>query len=285
MTIAFKLTLIAVQIYCLLMPVPATATQDVIWVTVEGSAEVIDGNVEKARESAIENAEQKAIRDVIVANISLESLLVNLKLSGTMVGAIPHGKIIESQIIDEKADSIIGKIENTSSHFYKVKLKAGVIESTTSEDKAFQIEAKLNQSDFLDGDEMQIHLNSTEDCFYSIFILMENEKVLKLIPNRFRENNFLESNRAYKIPDIEDNQKDIILRVYVPPNKSFTKEAVYILALKQPFYLDNTDIQEGIYGIYSGQSVFIDELINEIIDIPLEDRAEVLIPYTIIKSN
>ena len=54
-----------------------------------------------------------------------------------------------------------------------------------------------------------------------------------------------------------------------------------MLALQQPFDFDNTDIQEGVFGMYNGQTAFIEDLIRQIVGIPLGERAEQLIQYQI----
>lgn len=274
---------LAVMLVFLMLPGYTAATQDITWVMVEAAAPIVGDNVEQAREAAIEIAEWKAIEEAVVVNISMETLLVNLKLSGSMIGAIPYAEIVESEIIEENDGSQSGD-QATSSPMYRIKMKAGVVEKFEGHDPSFQIEAALNKMHFTNGQEMEISLKTTKDCFYCIFILLEDQKVLKLIPNRYRTNNFLESNKAYTIPDAGDRVKGNIINVYTPPDKTVAKEAVYVLALMQPFDFDNTDIQEGVFGIYNGQTAFIGDLIRQIVGIPLGNRAEQLIQYQISKA-
>jgi len=274
---------LAVVIVFLMLPGLTAANQDIAWVMVEAAAPIVGNNVEQAREAAIEIAEWKAIEEAVVVNISMETLLVNLKLSGSMVGAIPYAEIVESEIIEENDGGQSGN-QATSSPMYRIKMKAGVVEKFEGHDPSFQIEAALNRTNFSNGQEMEISLKTTKECFYCIFILLEDQKVLKLIPNQYRTNNFLESNKAYTIPDAGDREKGIVLKVYTPPDKIVAKEAVYVLALQQPFDFDNADIQEGVFGIYNGQTAFIEDLIRQIVGIPLGDRAEQLIQYQISKA-
>ena len=275
---------LAVMIVFLLMPGHTAAIQDITWVLVEAAAPIVADNAEQAREAAIEIAEWKAIEEAVVVNISMESLLVNLKLSGSMIGAIPYAEIVESEIIEESDGSQSGG-QTGSSPMYRIKMNVGVVEKVEGHDPSFQIDAALNRTIFSNGQEMEISLKPTKDCFYCIFILLEDQKVLKLIPNQYRTNNFLESNKAYTIPDTEDRQKGIVLKVYTPPDKTVAKEAVYVLALRQPFDFENTDIQEGVFGVYNGQTAFIEDLIRQIVGIPLGERAEQLIQYQISRAS
>jgi len=188
------------MIVILMLPSYTAASQDITWVMVEAAAPIVGDNVKQAREAAIEMAEWKAIEEAVVVNISMETLLVNLKLSGSMIGAIPYADIVETEIIEENEE---GQSDGqpASSPMYRIKMKAGVVENFKGHDPSFQIEASLNRTNFSNGQEMEINLKTTKDCFYCIFILLEDQKVLKLIPNQYRTYNFLESNKAYTIPD------------------------------------------------------------------------------------
>lgn len=277
---AFMPPFLAVMVVFLMLPGYTAANQDITWVTVEAAAPIVGDNVEQAREAAIELAERKAIEEAVVVNISMETLLVNLKLSGSMIGAIPYAEIVESEIIEENDGNQPGG-QTASSPMYRIQMKVGVVEKFEGHDPSFQIEAALNKLHFTNGQEMEISLKTTKDCFYCIFILLEDQKVLKLIPNQYRSNNFLEANKAYTIPDAGDREKGIVLKVYTLPDKSVAKEAVYVLALQQPFDFGNTDIKAGVFGLYNGQTAFIEDLIRQIVGIPLRDRSEQLIQYQV----
>jgi len=91
----------------------------------------------------------------------------------------------------------------------------------------------------------------------------------------------LTANETFSFPDENDKSRGIELRVHTPEDKDAVTESIYILALKQPFELHAERFQEGIYGIYDGQTAFMKDLIKEIVGIPLSERAEKLIQYTI----
>ena len=68
-------------------------------------------------------------------------------------------------------------------------------------------------------------------------------------------------------------------------------ESLYILALKHPLNLNDIDIQEGIMGpnnnqesFMNDQTSFMSDLIKEVVNIPLKERAEKLISYQIHKK-
>jgi hypothetical protein len=281
----------ALLMACLMVPLQVSQLyanqnqphQGITWVTVEGSAPIIGKNSENARDKAISEAQKKAIDSVVVSDISLDDLLVNLKLAGSMVGTIPYAEIVETIILEEGPAPTENDSPDATGLQYNLKAKIGVAVEVTGSDPAFAIEAFLNKTTFLDGEEMTITLKPTTDCFYSIFILFEDHKVLKLIPNRYRTDNFLAANTMYTLPDKADRARGILFRVVAPKEKESVSESVYVVALKQPMEFNSSPIQEAVFGIYDGQTAFIKDLIRQIIHIPLRERAEKLIQYQIRK--
>lgn len=268
-------------ILCNGLLVSSLMAQDLIWVTVEGKAPIVNISVEEARSRAIEDAERQAIEEAIGMDISAETLIVNLRLSGSILGAIPHGRVIKKQILEEGEREIPKKGQETPPPLYWVKMKAGVGEEDTGIDHSFSLEASLNHSNFKEGDEMAIRLKPTKDCYCSVFNILEDEKVLRLIPNLFKQDNFLPANKTFFFPDDNDKGKGISLRAHVPEDKDTVTESIYVVALKQPLGLGTLKMEEGVFGLYDGQTVFMKELIREIIGIPLSERAEQFIQYTI----
>lgn len=164
-------------------------------------------------------------------------------------------------------------------------MKAPVAEETTGADPHFRLEASLNRSSFKDGDEMLISIKPTKDCYVSVFNILEDEKIVRLIPNRLKADNFLTANKTFSFPAGKDKRKGIILRAHTPEDKDAVTKTIYVLALKQPIDFNAGKFQEGIYGVYNGQTAFMNDLIKEIVGIPLSERAEKLVPYQISKSN
>lgn len=275
--------LIILLLHFALMSSPLIA-RDVEWITVEGAASMDHISKEEARKLAIEDAMRKAVQKAVGANISAQMLIVNLRLSGSIIGAIPYGKVIDQKILEEGVINQKNKGSDTISMIYKVRMKASVSEETTGSDPHFKIDASLNKTSFKDGDEMLIRIKPNEDCYISIFTIFDDEKVLRLIPNNFKKDNHLKANEVFLLPDDEDRKKGITIKVHAPKQKDNVSESIYVLALKQPFNLGNMDIQEGIFGLYDGQTAFMNDLIEEIVNIPLKERAEKLIPYQISKK-
>ncbi|UCH22047.1 MAG: DUF4384 domain-containing protein [Deltaproteobacteria bacterium] len=255
--------------------------QEIIWVTVEGTAPVKNQDKAAAKDRAIENALRNAVHEAVGSYITAETLVVNLRLSGSILGAIPYGKVIGKEIVEESIEKIPGQGQQKPGQVYRVKIRTGVVEETIGADPSFRLDASLNNASFINGDEMLIQVKPTKDCYVSVFNILEGEKILRLIPNRFKEQNFLPANATFSFPNKADRSKGVKLRVYTPENKDVVTESIYILALSRPVEFKSAGIQEGIYGVYKGQTAFMQDLIKEVVGIPLNERAEVLMQYEI----
>jgi hypothetical protein len=259
--------------------------QELIWVTVEGKAPVVSGDTEKARQQAIAAAEQQAVAEALAKGISVETLLVNLRLSGSIVGAIPSGKVAQKKILEERLVKAAKGDSNHPEQLFRVRIKAGVARDPDGQEPSFHLDAGINQSVFADGDELEIRVRSTKDCYFSIFNILEDQKVVRLLPNYLSQKNFLSTNENFAFPGSKDRQKGVKLVLHLPEKKTATTESIYILALTRPFELKSITVQEGIFGVFNGKTVFMKDLIREVVGIPLADRAEALMQYEIRKTK
>ncbi len=259
--------------------------RDLIWVTVEGEAPVVAGATDKARGQAIAAAERQAVAVALAKGISVNTLLVNLRLSGNIVGAIPFGRVVKKKILKEQLVNAANDEASQQAQRFHVRMRAGVVKETGGEDLSFHLDATINQSVFKDGDELEIHIRSTKDCYFTIFNILEDQKVIRLLPNYLSQKNFLAANESYIFPGTKDHHKGLRLRVHLPPKRAHVTESIYILALAHPFELKSINVREGIFGAFNGQTIFMQDIIREVVGIPIANRAEALIQYEIRKTS
>jgi uncharacterized protein DUF4384 len=271
----------AVFLLTALLAAPVLAQDDITWVTVEGRAAMERKSKDEARSVALEDALRRAREKVVVSSISVESLAVNFKLSGGIAALVPYLKVVDKTVLDEGLTNQATDGSATSSPTYRVLVKAGLVEESAGADPAFKLESSLNRASFVEGDEMKIRIKSTRDCYVSVFLILGDGKVLRLLPNRFTGTVFLKAGEAFSFPDEKDKRKGISLVVSMPDNPAASNESIYVLALKQPFSSDTAGLQEGIYGVYNGNTAFMNDLVKDIAGIPLRDRAEKLLQYQI----
>jgi hypothetical protein len=256
---------------------------ELVWVCVEGSAPIIGNTKESARRRAIQNAREKAVSRVVGTDISTEYLWANFRRNGSLAGAIPFVKVVESHVISEYTVSAISDDRDSMPETYKVELQAAVAEGTTGDDPHFEIKASLNRPIFIDGQNIRITMKASKDCYVWVFNILDDESVLRLVPNRFKAANALRAGKTYLFPSHTEVEQGMALKVHALEDRESTDEAVYILALKQPRDLRMEGIPVGIYNqfIVNNKTAFLKDLIADIITIPLDQRAETLIRYQI----
>lgn len=263
-------------------PNPAFAAETQ-WVTVEGLASIENITKQEARRRAIEDAMRSAVAMVAGVNILAESLLINYRLTGDIVKAIPHGKVLEKEMIEEDVDKVFQKGVTAPSLIYKVRMRIKVAKDSGSRDPYFNLEASCNRAAFKEGDEMQIKIRPTKECYLYLFNILEDDKVIRLLPNSYQSNNFVKANELLIFPSLEDKNKGITLIAHLPKGKEGTTETIYLLALKKPLTTDLEKFAEGIYSVYDGCTAFIMDLVKDCVMVPPADRAERYIQYSITK--
>jgi hypothetical protein len=261
---------------------PASAGE-VVWVTVEGKAAVSGGDREKARDLAIRDGERNAVAQALASEITVETLLVNLRLSGSILGAIPYGKTVQKKILDEGLVKSAEAKTAGQGTVYRVRMKAGVMRGTGVGDPSFCLNAGINRSVFKDGDTLEVHIRSTKNCYLSIFNILEGQKITRLFPNSLSGKTYLPAGKNYVFPGSDGSGKGLKLRVHLPENKASATESIYILAVSQPMNLEAVRAQEAVFGVFNGQTAVMRDLIREVANIPLDRRAEAFMQYKIQK--
>jgi hypothetical protein len=253
------------------------------WLTVAGTAVFSGRDHIRARANAIAEAHQEAVYQVFGKDISAESLFVNLRLSGAIMGVIPCGQVTDSQMIKEKVIPIAGSSASRRHSEYRVELRARVSPCPSETPSGFWVEAGLNKTEFEDGDPVRLTLTASRDCHYYLFNILQDEKVLRLFPNRASSANRLSAGQRISFPSAGagDKAKEIRPIAHLPPNVAQANEAIYVLALRRPVDFSGLGIQEGVFGLYDGRTVFINAMIRVVATIPVNQRAEQLIRFQI----
>jgi hypothetical protein len=98
----FRIYAVIIAVLATILPIThADAQEDLTWVTVEGTASIGQAGREEARNRALDDAMRRAREKVIGSSISVESLAINMKLSGGIASAIPCLKIMDKHILEE----------------------------------------------------------------------------------------------------------------------------------------------------------------------------------------
>ncbi len=258
--------------------------QETTWVTVEGFAPNENVTKTEARKLAIDDARREAVEKVVGVDLLAETMVINYNVSSDVIRAIPHGKVIGIEVLNEDVELIPAKEMGEAPFLaYKVKIRAQVAKEFGRTDAFFRLEAKANRTVYREGDHIEIQVTPSKDCYLTIFNVLEDETVIVLFPNRFNQNNFIKANTQFIFPGDNDRKKGITLEAFLNMDQQKTDEMFHVLALKEPLYFSSAKFKEGIFGIYDGQSALVGDLVKTIVGIPLSHRAEKFIQYRITK--
>jgi len=213
--------------------------QESEWVTVEGFAPIENVTKTEARKLAIDNARREAVEQVVGVDLLSETMVINYNVTGDVIRAIPHGKVIGIEILNEDIDLIPAENKGDVPFLaYKVKIRANVAKEIGTTDSFFRLDARANRKVFKEGDLMEIQVTPSKDCYLTIFNVLEDEKVLVLFPNRFNQNNYIKANTQFTFPGNDDRKKGITLEAFLDKGQEKADEMFHVLALKEPLYFN-----------------------------------------------
>jgi len=255
---------------------PVWACETKIYTT-KGSAIVVGGDQDKARQSAGQMAEQAALDDAL-AHIGLDSLLANFHLSGNTNTLIPYLKVDTSEVLHE---SVSRPKDSSAPQIYSLELKTPICKDSKDPMPEFKISVELNKPAFFEGDEMFIRIRASQDCQYAIYFVTEDQGVLRLIPSRAKQENALKAGQTITFPDKEDAQRGIHLRTHVASPGKSTTETLFAMALRDTKFETTETMDEAIFGLYDGQTLHLRDLVRRVAAIPLEHRTEYIVRYVI----
>ncbi len=261
----------------------ATA-ESLIWVDVEESIFLNSTNQGESRKQALQAAERSAVYKALGEGITFETLLVNFRLSGSILTAIPFGRVVEKKILKEGVEEV-GKGDLQEQPRYSVHLKAGVVEQSGRNDPAFRLNTQLNHSIFQDGEELEITIRSSKTCYFAVLNILEDSKIYPLLPNERYQNNYLPAGETFVFPGVKDRRKGFKIRLHLPEGKSVVSESIYVVALLQPFLLKSHQGPDEKKDGPKGRKDFLQDLICKVMAVPHQSRAEALVQYEIRKAG
>ncbi|MDD3051608.1 MAG: DUF4384 domain-containing protein [Candidatus Cloacimonetes bacterium] len=249
------------------------------WFQITESIAIVDITPEKAKENAIQKACKRAIE--YFSGVEISRRIVEIQAENqskilldnfsSITNQTTQGIILEKEIISEEIVSDGSKIEKV------VTIKVRVGKQKGEKDYAFQIESNLNREYFKDGEELELSVKSSKDCYLTILNVCSNDSVYVIFPNEYRRDNFIKSGELFQLPNSDDKEIGLFFPVNLLPNKKEDVEMIKVIATKQK--IDFASLYSfSAYGTY--QSTLID-LQYWLLRIPRNEIEEVDLQYFI----
>ncbi len=236
---------------------------------------------EQAREKAVLEACKITIEQVSGIEITGRTSLIQAESDNKitidhfskLTNQTSNGIILEKEIIKEE------NIIKNNLIYKTVTLKIKVGKQTGEKDPYFNIEATLNKDYFQNGEEIQIQIISSKDCYITVFNICSNDSVYVIFPNLYRKDNFLKSNEIFILPNEQDKIKGISFPVNLLSEKEEDTEMIKIIATKENFNFASSYS----FSAYRTYKSALNDFYHQIIKIPRDEMEEIDILYYIYK--
>ena len=160
----------------------AVASPPEIWVEADGVAAMgQDTTLEAAQRGSLDAARRAAIEQAVGTFVSSSTVVHNNQLADDLVRAVVRGVIVEEKILKR------GVVESKDEHgaIYQARIKAKVKGMPVEKRGSFAVTAKLNRTQFNDGDEAELRITSTQDAYLYLFDVTTDEHITVLAPNKY----------------------------------------------------------------------------------------------------
>ena len=255
-------------------------TKEAEWITVK--VEIPFKGQPETKNLAIKEAHSQAIQQHCGVGIQEAGMIINQLMATNILEHISYGVVLGDTII--RANPVTyRKSEAEFSVLYQLEMKVFVQCISAKPDPAFQIDLKINKNVFNTGEELIMRISSTQDCYITVFNILENQEVVVLHPSFVNKNNFIQGGSTIEIPSQDERAMGVHLRVAPLPNFTKNTEIIKVIATKDkidflPHFktIDSPEDMEiaGGMTIFKSSNLAIVELAGWLVRIPPDQRTE-----------
>jgi hypothetical protein len=252
------------------------------WVQCSGEAAIHNITNEEAQVLAKREARRDAIEKACGISLQSETLVRDFMSSGDFIHSLSSGRVVEEKDIQWRTESVSSKEPSSPPLLVlHVEMMARVTEDSGKPDPSFKINLKMNRTVFQSGDEVVLNITTTQDCYLSVLNLGVDDSVRVLFPNKWQNESYVPSHQEIEIPDKPSRQSGLQIRVANLPGHKSDNEMVKVIATKQKMaILSEADFGSG-FGLMGTPKMAVGKLMRWLSDIPVSDRAEATIMYTV----
>jgi hypothetical protein len=249
------------------------------WFKVTESISIENITPETAKEKAIQKACKSAIE--YFSGVEVSGRIIDLQAESqnkilldnfsSITKQTTQGIVLEKEIINEEIVSNGNKIDKI------VTVKVQIGKQKGEKDPTFQIDSNLNREYFRDGEEMELSVKSSKDCYLTVLNICSNDSVYVIFPNEYRKNNFVKSGETFQLPNSKDKEIGLYFPVNLLPNKNEDVEMIKVIATKEK--IDFSSLYSfSAYGTYQST---LKDLQKWLVQIPRNEIEENDLQYFI----
>ncbi len=239
------------------------------WVETTGEAVVENITPYEAKRLALKRARLKAIEGISPVDVNAATIIKNNAFEIEFINTLTQGYILKEEIVGWEADTV-KDAKGLPINIYTVRLKSCVVD-TAPGDPFFKVTATLNKTTFTDGEEAEIRIKCTKDCYLSIVNITADGRIRLLLPNRYQSSPFIKAGTGYVFPS-----DGLALEIHTLEGYRENTEFFYIIATKEEFKTLSVLEKDGI--VSSG------DFFGALASLPADRRAEAILSYSVTRS-
>lgn len=249
------------------------------WFKVTEHVEIANISPEEAKEIAIQKACKRAIE--YFSGIEISGRIIDLQAENqneivldnfsSLTKLTTKGIVLEKEIIKEEI------ISNRNQLLKVVTIKVKVGKQKGNKDPTFEIISELNREYFKDGEEIELSVKSSKNCYLTILNICSNDSVYVIFPNEYRKDNFIKSGETFQLPNSKDKEIGLYFPINLLPNKNEDVEMIKVIATKQKIDFSST-YSFSAYGTYQST---LKDLQKWLLNIPRNEIEEIDLQYFI----
>lgn len=260
--------------------VPALATQE-IWVETEGVVAMgQDTTLETAQRGSLDAARRAAIEQAVGTFVRSSSVVRNFQLADDLIHTVVRGVIVEEKILKRG----VSDAQDGHGAVYQTRIKAKVRGIPVERRGDFAASARLNRTQFNEGDEVELRVIPTQDAYLYIFNVTQDEHITVLVPNNFELETPLRAGKEYVFPSETLLKKQVKLRTWLLPGTTRSAEKIKVVVTRQPVALLKGRVAESVFMEYKpSETALLIDLMRALGALDPADWAETTLAYEVKK--
>jgi hypothetical protein len=236
--------------------------------------------LEAAQRGSLDAARRAALEQAVGTFVRSSSVVHNFQLADDLIHTVVRGVIVEEIIIKR------GVSDGQDGHgaVYQTRIKAKVKGIPAERRGNFAVSARLNRTQFNEGDEVELRITPTQDAYLYIFNVAPSEHITVLAPNSYETETPLRASKEYLFPSETLVSKKVKLKTWLLPGTTKSSEKLKVVVTRQPMALLKGRVAEGVFMEYKpSETALLVELMRELGALDPADWAEATLAYEVRK--
>ena len=247
------------------------------WYKVTGRASLRNLTYSQAKQKALKKACSRAIEHHSGVQVQVQTWKSSLRRQeGVVLDDFYYLSRQSSKgiVLDKK---ILQKTTRDTSVVVTAKVKIG--QQKGKRDYSFDIQADLGRKMLEPNEEIELTVTVSQDCYLTVLNIV-GDAVYILIPNQFREDNYLPQGKTFRLPNNKEKAVGICYTAQLPENKERETGLIKVLATRKDIEFLSSS---GKVSSYNTSKLDLETLLKKIVDIPRNEFAEANIKYSIVR--